>query len=119
MAHGAGLRRESGDAELASHIMHDYTQAELDPKTRAILDYAYKLTVAPSDVHHDDFVALQAAGVNDQEALSTVLITSLFNFMTRIADGLGVEPAPGRQKLVEEWLLSPARDQRWLMEPKT
>ena len=117
--HGAGLRRESSDDELASHVMHDYTKADLDPQTRAILDYATKLTVAPSDVHHDDFMKLKAAGLDDQQVLSTVLITATFNFMTRIADGLGVEPAPGRQELVEEWLTGPARDQTWLMNPKT
>lgn len=119
MMHGAGLRRESNDDDLASHVMHDYTQADLDPQTRAILDYATKLTVAPSDVHHDDFMTLKNAGLDDQQILSTVLITATFNFMTRIADGLGVEPAPGRQELVEEWLTGPARDQTWLMTPKT
>ena len=30
--------------ELASHMMHDYTQAQLDPQTRAMLDFAAKLT---------------------------------------------------------------------------
>lgn len=116
--HGAGLRRESNDDELASHVMHDYTKADLDDQTRAILDYAIKLTVAPSEIHHDDFIKLRNAGLDDQQILSTVLITSMFNFMTRIADGLGVEPSPGRQELVQEWLTSPARDQPWLMQPK-
>jgi uncharacterized peroxidase-related enzyme len=119
MMHGAGLRRESKDDGLASHVMHDYTKADLDPQTRAILDYAFKLTVTPTDIHHDDFMKLKAAGLDDQQILSTVLITATFAFMTRIADGLGVEPGPGRQELVEEWLTGPARDQAWLMNPKT
>ena len=48
-----------------------------------------------------------------------MLITCVFAFMTRLADGLGVEPAEGRQEWVEEWLTGPARDQEWLMNPKT
>ena len=99
--------------------MHDYTKADLDPQTRAMLDYAFKLTATPADVHHADFETLKGAGLDDQQVLSTVLITCLFNFMTRVADGLGVEPADGRQEQVEAWLLSQARDQRWLMDPKT
>lgn len=37
----------------------------------------------------------------------------------RTRSGLGVEPAEGRQEWVEEWLQGPARDQKWLLEPKT
>jgi hypothetical protein len=37
---GAGLRRESDDDELANHVVHDYTQADIDPQTRVSLDYA-------------------------------------------------------------------------------
>ena len=33
MAHGGFLRQHSDDPELASHIMHDYTQADLDDQT--------------------------------------------------------------------------------------
>ena len=31
---------------MASHIMHDYTQADLDPQTRGMLDFAVKLTAS-------------------------------------------------------------------------
>jgi len=40
MAHGGFLRQHSDDPELASHIMHDYTTADLDPETRGMLDFA-------------------------------------------------------------------------------
>ena len=33
MAHGGFLRDHSDNPELASHMMHDYTQAQLDPQT--------------------------------------------------------------------------------------
>ena len=69
--------------------MHDYRSADLDTETRAMLDYANKLTKNPSDVHHDDFQRLKDIGLTDQQILSVVLITCTFNFMTRLADGLG------------------------------
>ncbi len=119
MAHGEFLRQHSEDPELASHVMHDYRNDDLDVQTRAMLDYAHKLTTAPSDVHHEDFEHLEELGLSHEQILSTVLITCVFNFMTRLADGLGVEPAEGRQEWMESWLTGPAREQEWLLQPKT
>jgi uncharacterized peroxidase-related enzyme len=119
MSHGEFLRQHSEDPQLASHVMHDYRKADWDPKSRAMLDDAFKLTVRPSDVHHEEFQHLEEVGLTHQEILATVLITCAFNFMTRLADGLGVEPTEGRQEWVESWLMGPARDQEWLLQPKT
>ncbi len=118
MAHGEFLRQHSEDPELASHVMHDYRNADLDPQTRAMLDYAFKLTKEPESVHNDDFEGLKEVGLTEDQILATVLITCVFAFMTRLADGLGVEPAEGRQEWVEEWLTGPARDQECLLQPK-
>lgn len=118
MSHGEFLRQHSEDPELASHVMHDYRNAEWDTKTRAMLDYAFKLTKEPENVTHDDFRHLEQVGLTHDEILATVLITCCFAFMTRLADGLGVEPASGRQEWVETWLQGPAREQAWLMQPK-
>ena len=84
-----------------------------------MLDYAWKLTKTPSDVHHEDFEKLKDVGLDDEQILSAVMVTCCFNFMTRLADGLGVEPRDGVTEGMLEWLLGPARDQKWLTEPKT
>ncbi len=99
--------------------MHDYRNADFDERTVAMLDYAVKLTKSPADVHHEDFQKLKDVGLDDQEILSTVLITCVFNFMTRLADGLGVEPREGATEAMLTWLQGPAREQAWLTEPKT
>lgn len=118
MAHGEFLRQASDDPELASHIMHDYRNADLDQQTRAMLDYATKLTREPTNMQEADVITLREAGLTDEQILSVVLITCTFNFMTRLADGLGVEVPEERQKYVETWLNVPARDQQWLMTQK-
>ena len=118
MAHGEFLRHASNDPELASHVMHDYRNANLDTQTRAMLDYATKLTREPTSMQQSDVIALRETGLTDEQILSVVLITCNFNFMTRLADGLGVEVPKERQKYVETWLDSPARDQNWLMKAK-
>ena len=48
MAHGEFLREASDDPDLASHVMHDYRNADLDAETRAMLDFATKLTREPA-----------------------------------------------------------------------
>ncbi len=118
MAHGGFLRQQSDDPQLASHVMHDYTKADLDPQTRAMLGFAVKLTLDPSSMQESNVQELRGLGLSDEQILSVVLITCVFNFMTRLADGLGVEPAPGRQEAIERWLTGPAKDQKWLMQPK-
>ena len=118
MAHGEFLRHASDDAELASHIMHDYRNADLDPETRAMLDFATKLTREPTSMQESDVIKLREYGLSDERILSVVLITCTFNFMTRLADGLGVEVPEERQEYVETWLDSPAREQNWLMKAK-
>ena len=118
MAHGAFLRQHSDDPELASHLMHDFTQADLDPQTKGMLEYAAKLTRDPTSMQKSDVEGLRALGLSDEQILSVVLITCNFNFMTRLADGLGVEVDEGRQEAAERWLKGPALEQDWLMKAK-
>ena len=118
MAHGGFLRNHSSDAELASHAMHDYTQAKLDSQTRAMLDFAAKLTKSPSAMSQEDVQRLRNHGLSDEQILSTVLITCTFNFMTRLADSLGVEPPEGRQESHSQWMSEAAKSQEWLMTPR-
>ena len=75
MAHGGFLRQHSDDPELASHIMHDYTKADLDAETRGMLDFATKLTKEPTNMSEADVNGLRALGLSDEQILSVVLIT--------------------------------------------
>ena len=119
MAHGGFLRQHSDDPQLASHIMHDYTKAGLDPQTRGMLDFATKLTREPASMSEEDVKELGGLGLSDEQILSVVLITCVFNFMTRLADGLGVEVPEGRQEAHERWLTGPVLQQEWLMTAKS
>lgn len=118
MSHGGFLRQHSDDPVLASHIMHDYTKADLDPQTRGMLDFAVKLTKEPWAMMKGDVARLRDLGLSDEQILSVVLITCNFNFMARLANALGVELGEGRQEQIEEWLSPEAAAQGWLMTPK-
>ena len=118
MSHGGFLRQHSDDPELASHIMHDYTQADLDDQPRGMLDFAVNLTKNPSGNKKADIERLRNLGLDDQQILSTVLITCNFNFMTRLADGLGVEVQENRFEDAKRWMSADVQAMDWLMDRK-
>ncbi len=68
-------------------------------------------------MRESDVERLRELGLNDHEILSAVLITCLYNFATRAAQGLGVEFPHKDQVAIEEWLAGPARHQGWLIAP--
>lgn len=78
------------DAELAAQLAGDYTQANLNAADRAMLDYTAKLTRQPARTTPEDLQRLREVGFSDQAILQINLIASWFNYINRVADGLGV-----------------------------
>lgn len=85
----------SREDTLADQLKLDYTKADLTPRERAMLDYVHKLTRTPSAVRERDVQSLRAVGFDDLAILHIVLLSSFFNYINRVADGLGVELDPG------------------------
>ena len=63
----------------------------LEPRLAAIARHANKLTVAPAAVTESDTDELRVVGLSDADILDVTLIVAYFNFVNRIALGLGVE----------------------------
>lgn len=55
-----------------------------------MLDYVAKLTIKCADVQREDVENLRAHGFDDTAILQINLIASWFNYINRVADGLGV-----------------------------
>ena len=72
----------------------DWRTADLSARSRAILAYAEKLTLSPADVDSDDLSPMREAGLTDEGILHACEVTSYFNFVNRMADGLGVPLEP-------------------------
>lgn len=89
--HSEALRSYVQDESFITLIQQDYTQATLEAEDRAMLNYASKLTRNPAGMNHQDVEKLRQAGFSDEEILAINLITSYFNFVNRVAQGLGVE----------------------------
>ncbi len=57
-----------------------------------MLDFAEKLTRAPSAVGQAHVNALLAAGFSEEQVLDIIAVTALFNFNNRLTLGLGLDP---------------------------
>ncbi len=95
IAHAHDFRSETKDAKLAKQLGEDYTKAPFDPPTRALLDYAWKLTRTPGGMSKEDVDALRRAGFDDRAITDAAQIVGYFNYINRVADGRGVDPEPG------------------------
>ena len=95
-AHLHDLRSEVEDQELVDRFARDWRMAGLDRPTKALLAYTENLTEDPGGCGPEDIAALRTAGWDDRAIHDATQVISYFNYINRIADGLGVEP--------EDWI---------------
>jgi len=81
---------------LVEAVKTDWTRARLPEADRALLGFADKLTRTPAAMTPDDVQALRASGFDDRAISDAVQVVSYFNYINRVADGLGVD--------LEEWM---------------
>ena len=72
-------------------IKDDWRQMELTPAEFAMLEFAEKLTLAPSAMREADVQRLREVGWTDRDILDIVHVCAYFNFRVRVVDGLGLE----------------------------
>ncbi len=88
--HGEALRVQGADQATLEALRRDPAGAPLEARQRALVDYALKLTSRPEQVTESDVVGLRAAGISDAGIHDAAAITAYFNFVNRVAQGLGV-----------------------------
>jgi uncharacterized peroxidase-related enzyme len=79
VAHGAAVRMLSGDPELGEMMALNYRVAVLDPRQRAMLDYAWKMTKTPWLVDDADRMDLQKAGLTAEDMFDLTETIALIN----------------------------------------
>lgn len=89
--HVEALRRYIKDEEILNMLATADGLETLEPRLSNIVRHAEKLTSAPGAMTESDLGELRAVGLSDSDILDVSLITAYFNFVNRIALGLGVE----------------------------
>lgn len=89
--HAEALNNYWKDEEKVRLAIESPGSLDLPDKTRRMVEYAVKMTKNPGQVNQGDVDSLREAGYSDEDILNINLILSYFNFVNRIALGLGVE----------------------------
>ncbi|MBI3997878.1 MAG: peroxidase [Armatimonadetes bacterium] len=75
-------------------MARNYRTAPLEARTRAMLEYCVELTLRPWECSAADVQRLRDYGYDDGDILDIVQIVGFFNYINRVADGLGCDPEP-------------------------
>ena len=91
-AHLYDLRSETSDQELVDQIAEDWRSSRLSAEQITLCKFAEKLTKKPGSIGEKDFTNLKKEGFDDKIISEVVQIISYFNYINRVADGLGLSP---------------------------
>lgn len=108
VAHGAAVRKLSGDPLLGEVLVMNYREAQITARQRAMLDFAWKATVSPQDTGAGDRARLREAGFSERDIWDIANVTGFFNFSNRVAMATGMTPNPEYHEMARE----PANDGR-------
>ena len=92
--HGAALRALTKDGEKVKALARDWRSASLTAPDAALCRYADLVTRSPESVREGDVAALRQAGFDDRAILDACQVVAYFNFVNRLALGLGIELEP-------------------------
>jgi uncharacterized peroxidase-related enzyme len=93
-AHGAAVRALSGDPALGETLAMNWRAAGLDPRRRAMLEFAVRMTRASAEIVEADRAALRAEGFSDRDIWDIAAVAAFFNMSNRMASAVDMRPNP-------------------------
>jgi len=91
-AHGATLRKLSGDPVLGEMLVMNYRAADLPPRQRAMLDFAHHLTVNPADTGEEHRQRLRDVGFSERDIWDIAAVAAFYNMSNRLASAVDMRP---------------------------
>ena len=83
--------REQFTDDQISQILTDFQTADIDETTKAILEFAVKVTKAAPTVTPADLEHLRSFGLTDEALFAIVEVVGFFCYVNPIADAFGIE----------------------------
>jgi uncharacterized peroxidase-related enzyme len=80
-------------------VARGWRTALLSPVDHALCEFAAKLTHHQHDMSLADLDVLRSHGLGDRAIHDAVQVIGYFNYITRVADALGVEP----EDFIQPW----------------
>ena len=81
--------------EQAKHLKHDWRQATLNKANTALCAWAEKLTLYLGEANATDVAELRSEGFSEEAISDAAQVIGYFNYINRIAEGLGVDLEEG------------------------
>jgi uncharacterized peroxidase-related enzyme len=75
-------------------LVMNYRVAHLLSRHRAMLDFAWKLTVTPNLIGEEDRQALRAEGFSDADIFDIADVAGFYNMSNRVASAVDMIPNP-------------------------
>jgi uncharacterized peroxidase-related enzyme len=93
------VRCEGGRPEVTEALLAGrWREAPgLTERDRALCTVAEKLSATPTQMTAEDWQPLRLLGFDDHGCLEIAHIVGIFNYLTRLADGFGLQPTEGKQ----------------------
>ncbi len=93
-AHGAAVRQLSGDPALGELMVMNYRVADLEPRQRAMLGFAVKMTERPAEMSEQDRQDLRDVGFSDADIFDIAAVAGFYNMSNRVASAVDMMPNP-------------------------
>ena len=78
-----------------------WRELDLSERDRALCAVAEKLSAQPTRMAPEDWQPLRDLGLDDEALLEVAHIVGVFNHLTRLADGFGLQLDPQTQRASE------------------
>ncbi|MGE0873397.1 MAG: peroxidase-related enzyme [Burkholderiales bacterium] len=92
IAHGAILRVRAKNPLIADQVAINYQKADIEPRQRAMLDFAMQVALDSATVTDADFPALRAHGFSDDDIWDIGAIAAFFALSNRLANLSAMRP---------------------------
>jgi uncharacterized peroxidase-related enzyme len=103
VAHGAILRIRAKNPFVADQVAINHRKADLEPRQKAMLDFAVKVAERSHAIDDADYEELKSHGFSDDDAWDIAAIAALFAMSNRLANAFSIRPneefyAMGRER---------------------
>ena len=92
VAHGAAVRELSKNPILGEALVMNYRVAEIDDRTRKMLDFSVKMTEDSYRIEEQDREHLRRVGFSDRDIWDISAVASFFNMTNRMASAVDMRP---------------------------
>jgi uncharacterized peroxidase-related enzyme len=92
VAHGAILRIRAKNPLIADQVAINHRKADLEPRQKAMLDFALKVAERSHAIDDKDYEELKSRGFSDDDAWDIAAIAAMFAMSNRLANAFSIRP---------------------------